>query len=581
MLARFLFATLMISLLGIGTAIAEPQIEWTQSYETYNGEGLARDLIQNSLQGYTLLGTSDGGWNNGLDPVLVRARSDGELMRVRAYPAVNDPNDYDIAFSIIEEDGSYFICGSTDTYGTGTRSSAFLMCTNLKGDFSWGTTWEWEHTIDVQATEIVALPNGNILVLAQPYIGNFDTGVYLLEYTQQGDLVNQYHFEDVDYVVDLTLTPNGQVAMIGYQHIDFFRHLFVLNADYSIEWTTQLNTFYPTTLYAHPDGHLFVAGKSWWDGFHRAYLAQYSADGTLLDDTIYMTEGASNVYDMTLRGDGNLLLAGYLNSDQMLMGVDLQNSLDQNWLLTGDAGNYSAMVLSWDGGVAVTGGVQEGEIFLSRVSSPVDVTVDYEEQLIPSGGTELIVDVTIETDDETDLNTTLWTQLVALDGTVTTLSSQTITSPVRQILHLDDLVTTFDPNLQEGMYRVRYVLGDSPNNPLGGDQFAVYKMGDGALDVADGASATTPTGFTLAPAYPNPFNASTTINVSLPTPSPLTIAVYDLTGRTVATLANDAMFTAGTHRFTLDASEMASGVYFVRAQSPGNAPLTQRITLVK
>lgn len=65
--------------------------------------------------------------------------------------------------------------------------------------------------------------------------------------------------------------------------------------------------------------------------------------------------------------------------------------------------------------------------------------------------------------------------------------------------------------------------------------------------------------------YPNPFNPSTQIIVSLPETSPVRITVYDLLGNQVATLFND-LLTAGNHQFTFNAAHLASGIYICRVQ---------------
>ncbi len=63
---------------------------------------------------------------------------------------------------------------------------------------------------------------------------------------------------------------------------------------------------------------------------------------------------------------------------------------------------------------------------------------------------------------------------------------------------------------------------------------------------------------------PNPFNAATTITLTLPKLAHTQVTVYNALGREVAVLA-DGPLPVGSHTFTLDASNMASGLYFVRA----------------
>ena len=71
---------------------------------------------------------------------------------------------------------------------------------------------------------------------------------------------------------------------------------------------------------------------------------------------------------------------------------------------------------------------------------------------------------------------------------------------------------------------------------------------------------------TLHQNYPNPFNPVTTISYELARGSRVTLAVYDLLGRKVATLV-DGVMPAAAHTVQFDASELASGMYLYRLQA--------------
>jgi hypothetical protein len=74
---------------------------------------------------------------------------------------------------------------------------------------------------------------------------------------------------------------------------------------------------------------------------------------------------------------------------------------------------------------------------------------------------------------------------------------------------------------------------------------------------------TIPHSFSLRQNYPNPFNPTTTITYDVPKASEVTIAVYDVLGRKVATLVNETK-SAGEYTISFDGSKLASGVYFYR-----------------
>jgi len=93
-------------------------------------------------------------------------------------------------------------------------------------------------------------------------------------------------------------------------------------------------------------------------------------------------------------------------------------------------------------------------------------------------------------------------------------------------------------------------------------------------------SALNPSSFTLFPAYPNPFNSSAIVSVELPFASSITVQLVNVNGQLVSTLTSG--FTqAGTHTFTLDATDIASGVYFLSASIPNQAPQMQKLVLIR
>ena len=79
---------------------------------------------------------------------------------------------------------------------------------------------------------------------------------------------------------------------------------------------------------------------------------------------------------------------------------------------------------------------------------------------------------------------------------------------------------------------------------------------------------TAATSFGLEANYPNPFSGSTTIQFSLPDDVDVTLRVYDVLGREVATLL-DGRQEAGTHTVQWDAKALPSGTYVYRLNAGG------------
>ncbi len=72
-----------------------------------------------------------------------------------------------------------------------------------------------------------------------------------------------------------------------------------------------------------------------------------------------------------------------------------------------------------------------------------------------------------------------------------------------------------------------------------------------------------PDHFELSQNFPNPFNMSTKIVYSVPSSSNVSLVVYDILGREIASLVNGPV-NAGTHTVDFNKAAIASGTYFYR-----------------
>ncbi|HET9130417.1 MAG TPA: T9SS type A sorting domain-containing protein, partial [Terriglobia bacterium] len=89
-----------------------------------------------------------------------------------------------------------------------------------------------------------------------------------------------------------------------------------------------------------------------------------------------------------------------------------------------------------------------------------------------------------------------------------------------------------------------------------------------------------PRAFSLSQNYPNPFNPTTTIEFTLPADGRVTLKVYDILGREVATLLDETRKAGQYQQVVFDASRYASGVYFAVLQSAGKR-LLKKMLLIK
>ena len=88
-----------------------------------------------------------------------------------------------------------------------------------------------------------------------------------------------------------------------------------------------------------------------------------------------------------------------------------------------------------------------------------------------------------------------------------------------------------------------------------------------------------PTRFVLEQNFPNPFNPTTVIRYQLPKVSLVTLRLYDILGREVATLVNEEL-KAGNYERIFNSNGLASGVYLYRLTA-GSFAETKKFVLLK
>jgi hypothetical protein len=99
------------------------------------------------------------------------------------------------------------------------------------------------------------------------------------------------------------------------------------------------------------------------------------------------------------------------------------------------------------------------------------------------------------------------------------------------------------------------------------------------LSGTNNISSLIPNAFSLKQNYPNPFNQLTVINYQIPINSHVTLEVYDLLSREVASLVNEIL-QPGIYETRFDGSRLASGIYFYKLTA-GEFTETRRMVLMK
>ncbi|MDZ7291386.1 MAG: T9SS type A sorting domain-containing protein [candidate division KSB1 bacterium] len=106
-----------------------------------------------------------------------------------------------------------------------------------------------------------------------------------------------------------------------------------------------------------------------------------------------------------------------------------------------------------------------------------------------------------------------------------------------------------------------------------------YQSGGFITSVEKITDSNLPKEYRLEQNYPNPFNPATTIRFALPKRSPVTLMLFDVLGREVATLVDEEL-QPGEYKVVFDASGLSPGVYLYRLQAEGFSR-TKKLTLMK
>jgi hypothetical protein len=154
-------------------------------------------------------------------------------------------------------------------------------------------------------------------------------------------------------------------------------------------------------------------------------------------------------------------------------------------------------------------------------------------------------------------------------------SDNLFTPLVGMRIPIDIAVHDADLSTREGM--LTYSINNEDQSHLDVSRWQYTWIGDQATDV-EGDDNVVLT-YELAQNYPNPFNPATQIRYTLEQSSNVTLRVYDMLGREVASLVNENQ-NAGRHVVDFNASSFASGVYLYRLEA-GSFIQVKKMILMK
>lgn len=158
-----------------------------------------------------------------------------------------------------------------------------------------------------------------------------------------------------------------------------------------------------------------------------------------------------------------------------------------------------------------------------------------------------------------------------------------ITSDWQQALQIDFLDYTGDPKSATTDPTKWVFLKSTADGqqmlyaqPLTAEQLNKLRLAVGVEEKQN----TLPEAFRLMQNYPNPFNPATTIEFHLPSPTVVTLKIYNLMGFEMKTLLSNEKLDAGVYKFSVGIDELRSGVYFYQLVTPAFSQ-TRKMTVLR
>lgn len=223
-----------------------------------------------------------------------------------------------------------------------------------------------------------------------------------------------------------------------------------------------------------------------------------------------------------------------------------------------DINDYPEGSLVLAGGAKMQGSLNDWVIMfrsLTANASPIDLS-DYESIRFTING-QGVVWLRLEQDGVQNYNYHM--KKLVLDGT-----EKTYTIPFSEFIQREGSSTPLDPSR---LRKISLVYEKRDNQSLTNFEVELKNI---AFLSKNGSKKSTeseiPTEYKLTQNYPNPFNPSTVIEYSIVNPEFVTLKVYDILGREVATLVNE-MKNPGKYSVRFDASNLSSGIYIYRLQT--------------
>ncbi len=622
--AAFLFTTIVLTLTAIPSIAQPPDTLWTRTLGPNDPDGYAygNSVRQTADGGFIVTG---GGYSTapGTDEEIWLIKTDVDGIEV--WNSYFGTPAFDFGTCVQQTaDGGYIVCGTEN--GMDHANVLWLIKTDVNGNEEWIQTLGVEPWEEIDGGNWVEqTPDGGYIVTGFTEIPGNWTDMWLFKIDSEGTVLWEQTYGEGFYLdrgICVSITSDG-----GYIVVGVTESFGAGNSDIWLIKTDDLgNEVWNRTfggisgdegyeVQETSDGGYIITGSTrnndntdawliktdsegnevWLRNFggpdgDYAKSVQQTADGgyVITGSTSSFGAGGQDVWVIKTDSEGIELWSHTFGGDDVDVGHSIRQTADGGYVICGKTRSFGVHNESvWLIRLAPDGPQLLVTISLTPHNMPIQ---------IPADGGSFTFDV-VSTN-------TLTEPIIGQAWTVVELpNGRNYVGPelLRVSLVFEPGVTITQTNLVQfipgfapaGNYIYKGRVGFYPNDIYAQDSFEFYKMGVAGGSQDDQGWTTSgwnvdedqtvvaiPSEYAIESIYPNPFNPTTTVSLSLPTDSELSVRVFNTVGQEVAVLA-DSRFAAGQHQFTFDGSGLSSGIYFVQASVPGAMSEMQKVVMLK
>ncbi|MBK7629235.1 MAG: T9SS type A sorting domain-containing protein [Ignavibacteriales bacterium] len=533
-----LFFAVIIFQFLTSLVFAQVSQQWVERFTSDSTlDESVNDMFVDEQGNFYVTGSQKGPSQSQLEAVTVKYNSNGVQQWIQNYHAPLNNGAFGRAIHV-DDVGNVYVTGE-NAIVSGGANEALIIKYNSVGTQLWSYRFQYIQGLYCGGYDIVTDADGNIYVTGEYYTGvNFLNNIFLAKFDLNGNIVNQIFYNSgSEGGRKIALDGTGKIIVGGYVNDNDSLSFIALKYEQNLD---------------------FVWASRWG-----------------------LNVGNQNVIDMTIDNNNNIILAGTSNLDYEIVKIDPSGIVQWSKLYNSPAGwDYCKGVVNDDiGNIYVTGETGTLGFPLSYKITTIKYSPD---------GNEIWVN-------KFDSDTTYTDGYAGYNIAIDNFANVYV---IGQKYSSSD-ITTIKYN-SEGSFQwaINY---NGPSNSLdipvaiGVDLNGnVYSTGK-SLDFTTGydiviikyvqsptsvdRESNIPNSFSLEQNYPNPFNPSTSIQYAISSKQFVTLKVFDVLGKEIATLVNEEK-SAGSYEVNFNASQFSSGVYFYELQT-GSFVETRKMILLK